>query len=152
MRSDSRSVSEAFYHSSSMIASSNPLFSCCTLRVFRWTTLFRVSFDSFIHQSLLYFPFSTTYPESIFLLVATLFVIHFVFRTLCFSAPDTIIHHCRSQFNNGHQKSSITLSTLSRLVGLGSGHQKSRQKTVLVTRLMYEKRSCEVKGRANYST
>lgn len=83
MRSDSRSVSEALYHSSSMIASSNPLFSCCTLRVFCWTTSFRVSFDSLIHQSLFDFPFSTTYPESIFLLVADLFVIHFVFRTLC---------------------------------------------------------------------
>lgn len=83
MRSDSRSVSEALYHSSSMIASSNPLFSCCTLRVFRWTTSFRVSFDSLIHQSLFDFPFSSTYPKSIFLLVANLFVIHFVFRTLC---------------------------------------------------------------------
>lgn len=83
MRSDARSVSEALYRSSSMIASSNPLSSRRTLPVFCRTTSFRVSLDSLIHQSLFDFPFCNTYPESIFLLVANLSVMHFVFRTLC---------------------------------------------------------------------
>lgn len=67
--SDSRSISAALHHCSSMIAPSNPLVSRRALRLFCSTTSFRVSFDLLIHPSSFDPSFPTHLPSIQFFLV-----------------------------------------------------------------------------------
>lgn len=125
--SNSPSISEALYHSSSMIAPSNPLSSCCTLWLFCSTTSFHVSFDSLIHPSL-FDPSFPTHLASIHFSLGG----EFVPNAFCFAlfalCTGTIIYHRRSRFRNAHQKSSITLSSLSQLTQKGQGIRKPDRK------------------------
>lgn len=85
--SDSRSISAALHHCSSMIAPSNPLVSRRALRLLCSTTSFRVSFHSLIHPSSFDPSFPTHLPSIQFffvppLLVANLFLMRLVSRSL----------------------------------------------------------------------
>lgn len=92
---DSGSISAALHHCSSTVAPSNPLFSCCSLRLFCSATSFRVSFDSLIHPSLFNPSFSTHLPSIHFSPGG-----EFVPNAFCFAlfalCAGTIISHCRS--------------------------------------------------------